>query len=105
MASVFSFQGLGILSAVAVSIVLIPTGPEAWRWMLLSGVFPAVIALSLRTRMPETPRWYISHGEVGKAKEVMTKFFGYGVSEQQLSAVTEKVSVRELLLSPYAKRV
>ena len=39
MASVFSFQGLGILSAVAVSIVLIPTGPEAWRWMLLSGVF------------------------------------------------------------------
>src|SRR5487761_582534 len=105
MASVFSFQGLGILSAVAVSIVLIPTGPEAWRWMLLSGVFPAIIALSLRTRMPETPRWYIAHGQIGKAREVMSKFFGYGVTEEQLSAVVEKVSVRELLLSPYAKRV
>src|SRR5487761_1700962 len=105
MASVFSFQGLGILSAVAVSIVLIPTGPEAWRWMLLSGAFPAIIALSLRTRMPETPRWYVAHGQVGKAKQVMSKYFGYGVAEEQLSTVVEKVSVRELLLSPYAKRV
>ena len=65
----------------------------------------AIIALSLRTRMPETPRWYIAHGQIGKAREVMSKFFGYGVTEEQLSAVVEKVSVRELLLSPYAKRV
>ncbi len=105
ISSVFAFQGLGILTAVGISIALISTGPEAWRWMLLSGVFPAIIALSLRTRMPETPRWYISHGKVDKAKEVMSKFFGYGVTEEQLSTVTEKVSVRELLLSPYAKRV
>lgn len=105
MASVFAFQGLGILSAVGISIALIPTGPESWRWMLLSGVFPAIIALSLRTRMPETPRWYLSHGQVGKAKEVMSKFFGYGVTEEQLTTVVEKVSVKELLLSPYAKRV
>src|SRR5487761_1062175 len=65
----------------------------------------AIIALSLRTRMPETPRWYIAHGQIAKAREVMSKFFGYGVTEAQLSTVVEKVSVRELLLSPYAKRV
>ena len=105
IASVFAFQGLGILAAVGVSIVLIPLGSNAWQWMLLSGVFPALIALTLRTRMPETPRWYLSHGQVTKAKEVMSKYFGYTVSEEQLSTVTEKVSVRELLLSPYAKRV
>jgi predicted phosphate transport protein (TIGR00153 family) len=105
IASVFSFQGFGILAAVGVSIVLIGTGSEAWRWMLLSGVFPAIIALTLRTRMPETPRWYLSHGETDKAKEVMSKFFGYKVTEDQLSTVAESVSARELLISPYARRV
>jgi predicted phosphate transport protein (TIGR00153 family) len=105
IASVFSFQGFGILSAVGVSIALIGTGPEAWRWMLLSGVVPAIIALTLRTQMPETPRWYLSHGQTEKAKEVMSKFFGYKVSTEQLSTVAESVSARELLLSPYARRV
>ena len=113
IASVFAFQGLGILAAVGVSISFIVLGPvsvgsfagEPWRWMLLSGVVPALIALTLRTRMPETPRWYISHGQTAKAKEVMSKFFGYTVTESQLSTVVEKVSVRELLLSPYARRV
>jgi predicted phosphate transport protein (TIGR00153 family) len=104
-ASVFAFQGLGILGAVGVSVFLVPTGSDAWRWMLLSGVIPALIALTLRTRMPETPRWYISHGQVAKAREVMSGFFGYTVTEDQLTSVVEKVSVRELLLSPYAKRV
>ncbi len=105
IASVFAFQGLGILAAVVASIFLIPAGPDAWRWILLSGVVPALIALTLRTRMPETPRWYIAHGQVGKAKDVMSRFFGYTVTEEQLDTVTEKVSMRELLLSPYAKRV
>ena len=105
IASVFAFQGLGILAAVGVSIFLIPTGSDAWRWILFSGVVPAVIALTLRTRMPETPRWYLAHGQVSKAKDVMSKFFGYTISEEQLDTVVEKVSIRELLLSPYAKRV
>jgi predicted phosphate transport protein (TIGR00153 family) len=106
IASVFAFQGLGILAAVGISIALFPLGPSiAWRWMLLSGIFPAIIALTLRTRMPETPRWYLSHGQTKKAQDVMSKFFGYGVTEEQLSTVVEKVSVGELLLSPYAKRV
>ena len=105
IASVFSFQGFGILSAVGVSIALFNTGPDAWRWMLLSGVFPAIIALTLRTRMPETPRWYLSHGQTDKARDVMSKFFGYKVTHEQLTTVSENVSVRELLLSPYARRV
>jgi putative MFS transporter len=105
IASVFAFQGLGILSAVAVSIALLPIGPDAWRWILFSGVVPALIALTLRTRMPETPRWYLSHGQAEKAKEVMTNYFGMGVTDNQLEAVAEKVSIRELLLSPYARRV
>ncbi|MGH2509353.1 MAG: MFS transporter, partial [Ktedonobacteraceae bacterium] len=105
IASVFAFQGLGILAAVGASIALLPLGGSAWRWMLLSGVFPALVALTLRTRMPETPRWYLSHGQSSKAKEVMSRFFGYTVTEEQLDTVTERVSLKELLLSPYSRRV
>ncbi len=107
IASVFAFQGLGILSAVGVSIALIvlPFGADAWRWMLLSGVVPALIALTARTNMPETPRWYLSHGKPEEARKVMSGFFGSDIPEQRLEVITERVSVRELLLSPYARRV
>jgi MFS family permease len=105
IASVFAFQGLGILSAVGISIALVPFGPDSWRWMLLSGVVPAMIALTARTGMPETPRWYLSHGKEEEARKVMSGFFGYQVPTERLEVVTEKVSVRELLLSPYARRV
>lgn len=105
IASVFAFQGLGILSAVGVSIALIPFGSDSWRWMLLSGVFPALIALTARTGMPETPRWYLSHGKEEEARKVMSGFFGYQIPTERLEVITEKVSVRELLLSPYARRV
>ena len=107
IASVFAFQGLGLLSAGAVGIGLIELhlGTDVWRWMLLSGVFPALIALTARTRMPETPRWYLSHGRVEEARKVLSGFFGYQVPSERLEVITEKVSIRELLLSPYARRV
>ncbi|MDG6982938.1 MAG: MFS transporter [Nitrososphaerota archaeon] len=105
IASVFSFQGLGLIGGVIAVVLLAPLGPDAWRYMLLSGVVPALIALTARTRMPETPRWYISHGKTEAAQKVLTGFFGYQVPEEKLEAVTERASVRELLLSPYGKRV
>ena len=105
IASVFAFQGLGLIGGVVAGIILIPLGPDSWRWMLLSGVIPAIIALTARTRMPETPRWYISHGKIEEAQKVLSGFFGYKVPEERLEVITEKVSIRELLLSPYARRV
>jgi MFS family permease len=105
IASVFAFQGLGLIGGVIAGYLLIPLGPDSWRWMLLSGVIPAVIALTARTRMPETPRWYISHGKTEEAQKVLSGFFGYQVPKERLEVVTERVSMRELLLSPYARRV
>ena len=107
IASVFSFQGLGLLAAggVGIGLVEFAPGPDVWRWMLVSGVFPALLALTARTRMPETPRWYLSHGRVDEAQKVLSGFFGYQVPEERLEVITERVSVRELLLSPYARRV
>ena len=32
-----------------------------WRLMLGLGVVPAIIAVALRARMPESPRWLMRH--------------------------------------------
>ncbi len=67
----FMFWGIGSLSAAAVGLSLVSVGPDAWRWMLFSGVLPAVVVILLRTRMPESPRWLISKGEHKKANDVI----------------------------------
>src|SRR5207244_13542266 len=33
------------------------TGPNAWRWLYLIGVLPALIVLWIRRNIPESPRW------------------------------------------------
>jgi Arabinose efflux permease len=49
ISSTFAFQGVGVLAAIGVGLALLPLGPQAWRWMLLSGIVPAVIVLAFRT--------------------------------------------------------
>lgn len=48
----------GAVAAVLVGIGLYTsTGTEAWRWMLLSAVVPAVAVFLLRRGTPESPYW------------------------------------------------
>jgi len=37
------------------------TGSNAWRWLYLIGVLPALIVLWIRRNIPESPRWEASH--------------------------------------------
>lgn len=50
--------GVWLLIASDVTGVWIGTaGPNAWRWMYLIGVLPALLTLWIRRSMPESPRW------------------------------------------------
>ncbi len=49
--------GLGGILASGVWLVIGTTGPNAWRWMYLVGVLPALLTLWIRRSMPESPRW------------------------------------------------
>lgn len=64
MTGAFAFQALGMVLAAAAStiILLIVDADSAWRWMLLSGVVPAIAVGVLRQRLPESPRWLARHG-------------------------------------------
>src|ERR1700732_3832653 len=49
--------GLGGIAASAVWVAIGSGGPNAWRWMYLIGVLPALVTLWIRRGIPESPRW------------------------------------------------
>lgn len=63
--SAFSFQALGIFigAGLGVAILLADPHESAWRFMLLSGLIPAVAVIVLRRGVPETPEFLRSREE------------------------------------------
>ncbi|MGF1745449.1 sugar porter family MFS transporter [Vibrio minamisatsumaniensis] len=44
-----------------------------WRWMLASEVLPATLFGCLLIMIPESPRWLVLKGQIGKAKETLSR--------------------------------
>ena len=49
--------GLGSILASGIWLLVGGLGPNAWRWMFLVGVLPALLTLWIRRGTPESPRW------------------------------------------------
>ncbi|PKY11158.1 MFS transporter, partial [Acidithiobacillus marinus] len=67
----FTLWMIGAAVSAVVGLLLLQTGPEAWRWMFVSGALPALAVLWLRRNLPETPRWYIAHNRPEDALRVL----------------------------------
>src|SRR5579864_3359286 len=52
---------IGSILASAVWVAIGTLGPNAWRYMFLVGVLPALVAFWIRRNIPESPRWEQSH--------------------------------------------
>jgi MFS transporter, SP family, sugar:H+ symporter len=51
-------------------------GLDAWQWMLLMEVAPAILYGGLAASVPESPRYLIATGQDAKAREVLDKVEG-----------------------------
>ena len=51
-------------------------GIEAWRWMFIVGVIPAVIYGVAAMRLPESPRYLASKGQREQAEKVLAMYTG-----------------------------
>jgi MFS transporter, SP family, sugar:H+ symporter len=51
-------------------------GGEAWRWMYISAVIPALIYGLCAMRIPESPRYLVRKGRIPQAKAVIDKMIG-----------------------------
>jgi sugar porter (SP) family MFS transporter len=61
----------------------------SWRWMLLIGVFPAVVLLVGMLAMPDTPRSLIRRGQLDQARAVLVGLRGdTAETEQEFAEIT-----------------
>ena len=55
-------------------------GLEAWQWMFLSMIVPAVAYVLLVLRIPESPRYLVAIGEPAKASKVLSSIYTVDVT-------------------------
>lgn len=71
-----TFYTVGLPLATLVGLLLIPTGPNGWRWALFVVGIPAVYVLVMRRALPESPRWLFTHDRLEEAESVVTQLGG-----------------------------
>lgn len=70
----------GYACAYFVGVYLSSSGPEAWRWMLVTSALPCLAVLPLRLTMPESPLWLCNHGHADRAAQVVRDKLGSHVA-------------------------
>ena len=81
----------GILVSYFINYGLHDIGPDNWRWMFGTGVFPSVIFFGLLLRAPETPRFLFMAGRRDEARRVMERI---GDSPGEVSLAAAELSAK-----------
>jgi MFS family permease len=84
--------GVGSLLASAVWLGIGGLGPNAWRFMYLVGVLPALITLWIWRTIPESPRWQASHERRREAQALRRR----GASLEGEHAALSRFTVMDL---------
>ena len=62
-------------------------GLDAWRWMFLTGLVPAVFYGVLALQIPESPRYLVAKGELKRAGKVLTEVLGLSRPESKVESI------------------
>ena len=98
-------------AAAAPAIAMMCTawgGAAAWRWMLASSGFLALVVFFMRLHTPESARWLQSKGRLDEAEHVITTVFGPQYDIRSLgepeSVPEGKASYGTVFRAPYLTR-
>lgn len=69
-----SFWAVGWTLAALIGFLVVPNAPNGWRWALALGAVPAVYAVLVRLRLPESVRFLESKGRHDNAEAVVRRF-------------------------------
>jgi MFS transporter, SP family, arabinose:H+ symporter len=86
---------VGILASYLVALAVFAIAPDAattvdWRVILGLGAVPAVIAVLLRAKMPESPRWLLHKGRYADAQKALGQL-GIEVTEGQVRDTADEL--------------
>jgi sugar porter (SP) family MFS transporter len=86
---------VGILVSYIVAVVVLlglpgNAGNIDWRLILGVGAIPALVALALRSRMPESPRWLMQHERYADTVKAFGRF-GIETSEDEIRAAAAEL--------------
>ncbi|MDT7750086.1 MAG: transporter, family, arabinose:H+ symporter, partial [Pseudonocardiales bacterium] len=90
---------VGILVSYLLALLILKVWPQAaygadWRIILGLGAVPALLAVVLRARMPESPRWLMLKGRFAETRKALGQL-GLEVSEQQVRETAEQLAATE----------
>ena len=90
---------VGILVSYIVALLIFSAWPGAakttdWRLILGLGALPALLAIALRARMPESPRWLLHQGRYADTVKALGQL-GVKVTEQEARHTAERLETRE----------
>jgi SP family arabinose:H+ symporter-like MFS transporter len=93
---------VGILVSYLIALFIFKVAPGSatnvdWRIILGLGAIPALVALALRTRMPESPRWLMANKRYADTQQALAKL-GLEVTEQQVQETAEELDETERAL-------
>ena len=105
---------VGILVSYLVALLILKVAPHDafdadWRIILGLGALPALVAVALRARMPESPRWLMLHGRLAETRKAFGQL-GMEVTEDEVRqaagevARTDQEQRRRSLWTPGVKR-
>jgi putative MFS transporter len=69
-----SFWAVGWTLSALIGFLVVPRGENGWRWALALGAVPAVYAVFVRLRLPESVRFLQSQGREDEAEAVVRRF-------------------------------
>jgi putative MFS transporter len=68
-----SFWPIGAILSAAVSLLIISSDGEGWRWAFVLGAIPACLVGFSRRLLPESPRWLALRGRNDEARRVVER--------------------------------
>ena len=66
-------------------------GLEAWRWMFIAMVIPAMLYGGLTLTIPESPRYLIAKHRIPEAKEILNKLLGAVHLDAKIQRIRESM--------------
>ncbi len=94
-----SGAGIGSFLASGVWLLIGGLGPNAWRWMYLVGVLPALLVFYIRRGMPESARWE----EANERRRAVRAQAKSGAALQGVDAALTPFTVADMFLDRSAR--